>query len=439
MAILGTNQPLKIMHISRRSLLQRSVAAAAGLTFVPSFLSAGIGGNPASDTMTFGVIGCGRQALGLARNLKQVPLTRIVAVCDVHPAKVEHFAAQQREQLVGLEAPATEPLVTYADYRALLEHPDLDAVIVATPDHQHATICIAALDKGLHVYCEKPLAHTVEEGRAMVAAVDRSGKVLQTGSMQRSMFNFKKAVEIVRSGRLGEVNQVLVSIGPPPKPFRLDAQPLPAGLDWQGWIGPTVERPYHPDLLPPTDADFWGRWRDYAEFGGGMVTDWGAHMFDIVQWALGMDQSGPVSFYPPGNADPEEGLTMFYADGTRVDHRPFGRGNAVRFVGSEGSLDVARGFIDSTIPGLLSYGDMNHQAEVSALVTHLGDFARAARTGGSPICPAETGHRTASVCTLTNIAYRLRRPLQWDPVTERIKNDSEANRLLGDAYRTSLG
>ncbi len=426
------------MQITRRSFLRQSSAVAAGLTFVPTYLRAGIGHRSVSDDMVFGLIGCGRQGLSLARNLTDVAGTRLVAACDVHPAKVEHFIRQSREWADRERTAAPAEIATYTDYGELLAHEGLDAVIVATPDHQHATLCIGALDRGLHVYCEKPLAHTVEEGRAMVEAVHRNGKVLQTGSMQRSMFNFQKAVEVVQSGKLGEVREVVVSIGPPPRLFDLNAQSIPAGVDWQRWIGPTVDRPYHPDLLPPVGADYWGRWRNYAEFGGGMTTDWGAHMFDIVQWALGQDKSGPVRFFPPLGDNPQEGLTMFYADGTRVEHRQFGRGNAVRFIGSEGSLDVGRNLLESTLPNLLSAADMNHRAKVPTLVSHLSDFVAAARVGGVPICPAETGHRTASVCTLTNIAYRLGRPLQWDPVAETITNDRQANRLLGDAYRSSL-
>ncbi|THH40030.1 Gfo/Idh/MocA family protein [Neolewinella litorea] len=427
------------MTNSRRTFLRQSAAAAAGITFIPSYLSAGIGGNRANTDLAIGFIGCGRQGLGLARNLANVPGTRLVAACDVHSAKLEHFVGQVMERAAADSGGSAQTAVrSYSDYRALLEHEGLDAVVVATPDHQHATICVAALDRGLHVYCEKPLAHTIEEGRSMVEATQRNNKVLQTGSMQRSMFNFQKAVEVIRAGKLGEVKEVIVSIGGPPRAFDLPAQPLPEGVDWSGWIGPTVDRPYHPDLLPPIDADYWGRWRHYAEFGGGMVTDWGAHMFDIVQWALEKDTTGPTRFYPPLEENAQQGLTLFYADGTRVEHRDFGRGNAVRFVGSEGTLDVARGFIDSTVPDLLSYGDMNHESAVPALVSHLTDFTEAVRSGGTPICPAETGHRTATVCTLSNIAYRLGRPLEWDPGKERIKGDARANRLLGDAYRNSL-
>ncbi len=423
---------------TRRRFLRTSTATAAGLTFVPSFLSAGVGRNPASDAITIGMIGCGKQATGLAYVLMQVPGTRLVAASDLHPAKLTKFIEGRSAHLTRADRAAEADITPYPDYRDLLAHDGLDAVVVAIPDHQHATVCIEALDRGLHVYCEKPLAHTVEEGRAMVEAVGRSGKVLQTGSMQRSMFNFGRAVELVQAGELGEVKEVLVAIGPPPKPFDLEAEKVPEGLDWSAWIGPSVMRPYHPSLLPPPDLDIWGKWRDYAEFGGGMVTDWGAHMFDIVQWAKGMDGSGPVRFVVPPGENSRDGLSCYYADGTRVGHRMFGRGNAIRFIGTEGSLDVSRGFLESTITGLIPEADQARQDQGAAFVKHFTNFVNVIREGGTLVCPVETGHRTSSLCTLANIAYRLGRPLEWDPATETITNDESANRLLGDAYRTSL-
>ena len=250
-----------MLTATRRRFLRTATATAAGITFIPSCLSAGIGGNPASDTLTLGMIGCGKQALGLAHVMQQVPGTRLVAACDLHPAKLAKFVSIRQENLTAADRADETSIATYADYRQLLDHHGLDAVVVAVPDHQHATVCIEALDRGLHVYCEKPLAHTVEEGRAMAEAVARSGKVLQTGSMQRSMFNFGRAVELVQSGELGEVKEVLVGIGPPPRPFDLEGQTVPEGLDWKAWIGPSVMRPYNPVLLPPPDLDIWGKWR----------------------------------------------------------------------------------------------------------------------------------------------------------------------------------
>jgi len=426
------------MTQNRRQFIT-TASIGAGTLFIPSWLRAGFSGHSPNAQINLGVIGTGKQANGLFKHSSRMPEARVVAACDVYASNLKRFtdtvATTYAEQAGG--GSDTAP-ATYSDYRRLLDHPDLDAVLIATPDHQHAQMCIDALDRGLHVYCEKPLAHTIEEGRAIVDAVKRSGKVLQTGSMQRSMRSFQRAVELIREGSIGELQEAIVSIGVPARSFDLPAQPVPEGMDWKAWVGPSVSRPFHNNLSPGSDQQMWAKWRDFAEYGGGMITDWGAHMFDIVQWARDKDTSGPSQFFPPGG-DTQFGLTMFYDDGFKVEHRQFGRGNAVRFVGSEGTLDVSRGFIDSSLPGLVGYKDTNASMDISTNVLHFQNFYDAILKGTDLSCPAETGHRTSSMCTLANIAYRLRRPLIWDPATERIANDRAANKLLGPDYRMSLG
>lgn len=420
---------------NRRKFLTRTALAGLGLTFIPSRMRAGIGGRSALADIQVGVIGTGKQAHSLSRVIEEdFDNVRIVAACDVFPAKLKTFVEARAKANVGADAGAE--IKTFGDYRELIDLAELDAVVVATPDHQHAPICIAALERGLHVYCEKPLAHTVEEGRAMVEAVERSGKALQVGSMQRSMANFRWAVELIQQGKLGEMQEAIVSIGPPPKPFDLEAQPLPEGVDWSAWIGPSVNRPYHRDLLPPPGHDIWGQWRSYAEFGGGMMTDWGAHMFDIVQWATGHDDTTPTEFTPP--AEGEYGLTCTYDNDFRVVHQRFDRGNAIRFVGSEGNIEVGRSFLNSSIKKLIPPKRQRVRDQRLGNGRHFESFFAAARGEGEVSVPAEVGHRTSSFCTLGNIAYRLRRPIQFDPRAERVTNDAEADRLLGPEYRLSL-
>ncbi|MEL7160775.1 MAG: Gfo/Idh/MocA family oxidoreductase, partial [Bacteroidota bacterium] len=274
------------MSTTRRQFLQ-TASVATGLTFVPSWLSAGITGPSPNARLNLGVIGTGRQAIGLAKRTLGMPEHRIVAACDVYAAKLEEFTntvSNKYVEMAGGGTAAGAGIKNYSDYRELLEHDGLDAVLIATPDHQHAPMCIAALERGLHVYCEKPLAHTIEEGRAIVDAVTKSGKLLQTGSMQRSMRPFRKAVDLIQAGKIGKLREAVVSIGPPPRKFDLPEQSLPQGLDWQAWVGPSVTRPFHDDLAPGLGQKKWAQWRAFAEYGGGMVTDWGAHMFDIVQW-----------------------------------------------------------------------------------------------------------------------------------------------------------
>lgn len=424
---------------TRRDVL-RSTAVLGGTLLIPSWMRAGFSGYSPNAQINIGVIGTGKQANGLFSRCSRMPEARFVAACDVYEKNLSHFndlVTNRYAEMAGGGGLNTA-LATYTDYRRLLDHPGLDAVLITTPDHQHAQMCIDALARGLHVYCEKPLAHTVEEGRAIVDAVGKSGKVLQTGSMQRSMRSFQRAVAIIQAGEIGELKEAIVSIGPPPKPYDLPEQAVPEGMDWQAWVGPSVVRPFNEQLAPGSSERMWPKWRDYAEYGGGMIADWGAHMFDIVQWAAGKDDTGPTQFFPPGG-DAQYGLTMFYDDGFRVEHRQMGRGNTVHFVGSEGTITVARHFIESSLPGLVGYNDSNEAMTISPNVHHFQDFYDAILKGTPLRCPAETGHRTSSICNLSNIAYRLRRPLRWDPVAERITNDRAASKLLGPAYRMSLG
>ncbi|MEM7571445.1 MAG: Gfo/Idh/MocA family oxidoreductase [Bacteroidota bacterium] len=427
------------MPHSRRKFIRQAAVSTAAFSIIPAFVRAGAVGTRPSDKLNLGFIGCGKQSAGLGNRFVEQTGAQIVAACDVYTKKLEWFVseknaayAEQRDQS------SYDGLTAYTDYRALLDHPGLDGVIIATPDHWHATMCVAALDKGLHVYCEKPLAHTLQEGRAIVDACERNGKILQTGSMQRSWRDFRHAVELIRNGHLGEIQEAIVAIGPPPKKFDLDTETLPGGLDWENWVGPALNKGFNHVLAPATREEMWPKWRDYAEYGGGLITDWGAHMFDIVQWALDMDESGPVEFLPPPNRGDTIGASFRYDNGIRVVHEDFGRGFAVRFVGSEGTLDVSRSFLDSSIPGLVDRAIGIGEERVYHSAGHEVDFLQAVKNNTQPICPAETGHRSASVCTLLNICYRLQRSLRWNPKKEKFRGDRAANKLRGDEYRLGV-
>ena len=180
---------------------------------------------------------------------------------------------------------------------------DVDAVVIATPDHWHASMAVKAAAAGKDIYCEKPLSLKVKEGRAMVNATRKYNRVFQTGSMQRSWPEFRQAVELIRNGYIGEIKSVKVNVGPPPVACNLPAEPVPAGLDWDKWLGPNEPVAFNSELAPPLTKDVFPNWRGFREFGGGMVTDWGAHMFDIVHWALGMDDTGPIEVIAPDGKD----------------------------------------------------------------------------------------------------------------------------------------
>lgn len=425
----------KKSSLSRRSFIGRTAAALTAFTIVPRFVL-GKGYLAPSDKVTLGVIGCGRQSKGLMSNFLKIDMAQVVACSDIDSQKLaifQQFIGEKYAEKAGKGA--YEGVGTYANYSELLDRKDIDAVVIITPDHWHAIMAIEAMQKGKDVYCEKPLAHTVKEGRAMVNATKKYGKILQTGSMQRSWEKFRHACELVRNGYIGDLKEVKVNVGDPGIACDLADQPIPSYLNWDAWNGPAPARGYNEVLSPPSTFEGWPMWRAYREYGGGILSDWGAHMFDIAQWGMGMDASGPVSFVPPTDPAAKRGLEMTYANGVIMRHEDFGRGWAVRFIGSKGSIDVSRGFLDSNPANIVEAKISDGQTRLYKSDNHYQDWLDCLKTRKQPICDPETGHRSASVCNLANIAYQLRRPLTWDPVKEKFAKDKEANTLLGKDHR----
>ena len=420
-------------HLSRRRFIRQSAAAAAAITIFPSHLIGCKGVKP-SDKIRLGFIGTGKLMSVLFRSFAELDDVIIVAGCDIDSKKLERFKNLVKQFYAELEEPLDIEIDTYHKYEELLARDDIDAVIIGTPDHWHAIPSIAAMKAGKDVYCEKPLAHTVFEGRAMVKTAKEYGRVLQTGSMQRSWEDFRKACELVINGYVGDISKVIVNVGDPAKACDLPGEPEPDYLDWDRWVGPAQMRPYSPVLAPPIENTEWPMWRDYREFGGGILADWGAHMFDIAQWALGMDNSGPVKLIPPEDPEAVRGLQMFYENGIELVHEDFERGWAVRFIGYEGSLDVSRGFLDSK-PETIALNEIKEtDKHLYFSDNHYANWINCIRSRENPVADVETGHRSASVCNIANIAYQLGRPLDWDPVNE-VFNDEEADKLLTRDYR----
>jgi predicted dehydrogenase len=324
----------------------------------------------------------------------------------------------------------------YADYRELLARKDIDAVIIATPDHWHVIQTIEACRAGKDVYVEKPMSHSIAEGRAMADAVRKYSRVLQVGNMQRSWKTFRHACELVRNGYIGEIREVKVAVGPPPVKYDLPAQPLPPTLDWEAWIGPAPMNHFNDELIFMERGGF-PNWRNYREYGGGMVADWGAHMFDIAQWALGMDDTAPIEYLPP-DVKRRIPLTMRYATGTVMTHEYNIRktdGNSVRFIGEDGVIDISRSFLD-TIPSKLQDEVVgNDKIRLYHSDDHYSDFLEAVKARKQPISTVEIGHRTASVCHIVNLCYELDRPLIWNPEKEEFFADPEANRRRSNPLR----
>ncbi|WP_025763912.1 Gfo/Idh/MocA family protein [Dyadobacter tibetensis] len=415
--------------LKRRDFLKYGAALAA-ISIVPRHVLGGKGFTAPSDMHTLGFIGCGRQSNGLRTRFLDTGKVQIVGASDPYGVKQKHFldATHEWYQQKGKKSDY-KTATGHNDFRDLLARKDIDAVVIASPDHWHASMAVMAAKAGKDIYCEKPLSLTVAEGRAMVDATRKYKRVFQTGSMQRSAKEFRQAVQLVRSGVIGKVQKVVVSVGGPPKVWDLAAESKPESLNWDLWMGPNIEnRPFNHQVAPPMDAAFWPKWRDYEEFGGGGMTDWGAHMFDIAQWGLDMDNSGPIELV---YSQPGQGLVYKYANGIEMVHQPAAGGNFCQFIGSDGTVWVSRGKLKVTPETMQDKVIESGAFGVYESTNHYLDFLSAMESRKPPICDVETGHRTASICNLGNIAYKLQRSLKWDPSKETIANDKEASQLLG--------
>jgi predicted dehydrogenase len=326
------------------------------------------------------------------------------------------------------------------DYRRLLDRKDIDAVVITTPDHWHALPTIHACQAGKDVYCEKPLSLTVVEGRRMVEAARANNRIVQTGSQQRSDDRFRLACELVRAGRLGQLKEVHVGIpgcnfSGPPVP---DSDP-PAALNYDMWLGPAPDRPYNEKRVHYLFRFFW-------DYSGGQMTNFGAHHLDIAQWALGMDDSGPVSVEGTAEFHPQKWyevtmscrLTYNYANGVKVvlgQLQPDIKGGCT-FIGTKGSIFVDRGKIVGTPEELVKEPLPATAERLYVSKNHHQNFLDCIKSRKLPICDVEIGHRSATVCHLGNIAARLGRKVEWDAATEQIRNDDEAAQMLSRPYRS---
>jgi len=418
---------------SRRGFLRRS-ARLAGALAAPAVISAAsigrAGAAAPSERLAIAQIGfgwIGGSHLGALLGRTDV---QYVAACDVNGQKLQQVVSQ----INGVYAKRFEKALykacePYADFRPMLARKDIDAVVIATPDHWHGPLTIWAAREGKDIYSEKPLSLTIAEGRAMVQAVRRYGRVFQTGSQQRSsVFGpFRLGCELIRSGRIGKVLTVDVSTGDPPVACNLPAEPCPDYFDWEMWLGQAPWRPFHSKLASVS-------WRPYTEFCGGGLADMGAHHFDIAQWALNMDHTGPVEVLPPDPAANRPRVSFRYASGVIMNHVG---GNCLGLTlhGSDGELYIGRDGLRSNPPQAarekLGPGDVRlYQSN-----DHHGNWIDCIRTRRLCVADVEIGHRSATICHLANIAYALRRPLKWDPAAEQFTGDDLANRLLSRAAR----
>jgi len=416
---------------------RRFMASAAPLAFArPAFA--------ANDKLAVGFIGMGTMNRGHLNGMLNRKEVEVVAVCDVVKERLDSAALTVEKKYADRTKAGTyKGVASYSDFRKLLDHPGLDAVVIATPDHWHAMPVILAARAKKHIYCEKPLTHNVAEGRQIVDEVAKAKVIFQTGSQQRSEFggHFRKAVEYVWNGRIGKLKTIRIGVGGPSRPCDLPKQEAPEGTDWDAWLGPAPERAYHSDLCPKGVHGHFPAWRNYQEYAGGQVGDMGAHHFDIAQWAMKMDGGGPVQIIPPEKGD--SGLKYVYESGIVMIHNQFEKGadgKDIRadcvFEGTEGIILVSRSGI-SSLPDAILKEPLGEKAErVYPSGSHHGNWLECIRSGKATICPTEVGHRSATICHLGNIGYHLRRKLTWDPVKEQFTGDEKANAELSREPRT---
>jgi predicted dehydrogenase len=411
------------MQLSRRSLLKRAAASAAAVPFLlPSRVWAAE--SKPNSRLAMGFIGMGTQNRGLLGGFLGQD-TQVLAVCDVDTTRREE-AKKRVDERYGNTACAA-----YGDFRQIIDRKDIDAVCIATPDHWHAIITLAALRAGKDVYCEKPLTHNIHEAVEVIRAVDANQRVLQTGSMQRSSKEFRVACELVQNGAIGKLLRAECSFGNPGVPCNLPEEPMEPGLDWNFWVGPAAMRPYNSVLSPRGVHKHFPNWRSYREFGGGMVTDWGAHHLDIAQWALG--DGGPVEVLPPEKAGATRGAKLVYANGVTVEHKD---GFGVHFYGTEGEVQVNRGKFtfkrgneiiasytgqkDTSCAAQLQLAERAalKDAKIQLYVSknHLSNFMECVRERKKPITSEQIGGRSAICCHLMNQVYYHGQKIQWDPV-----------------------
>ena len=428
--------------LSRRQFFrasgQAAAVAGAAAVFPSVFLNrtSAAAGVPPSEFVRVGIIGTGGRGKD---NLKAI-IKNVVAVCDVDKTRV----AEAKDMV---EKANNRPCEAYSDHRKLLENKDVDAVLIATPDHWHAMASIHACMAGKDVYCEKPLTLVVAEGRAMVNAARKYDRILQAGSQQRSDKKFRHACELVRNGRIGKVPVIRVGIPGvnwTKDPLSPDSAPPPE-LDYDMWLGPAPQRPYNKQRVHYYFRFFW-------DYSGGQMTNWGAHHLDIVQWALGMDQSGPQEIEGHARFDHEKRYEVpawFEIDytykhpnhkaihSTKNTHVLCGMSHriGITFEGEDGLIYVNRGVLEANSPDILTETLKDSDEHLYASENHFQNWIECIKTRKAPICDVEIGHRSASVCHLGSISARLDRAIRWDPAKEEVEGDAEATKMLSYTYR----
>jgi len=452
--------------MKRRNFLKNTLAGTAGAFIFPTVVPSSVfGKNAPGNHIQIGQIGCGRIARGHDMpGTLQHDISRIIAVCDLDSNRlkdgkelVDKFYEKKTGNANYMDAKM------YDDYREMLQNPDIDAVVISTPDHWHAQPAIEAALAGKHVYLQKPTSLTIAEGRLLSDIVHRQGIILQVGTQQRSMAQFRIAAELVRNGRIGKLHTV--KIGLPGDPWGPEAKdmPVPKELNYNMWLGSTPEVPYTEIGVHPQKGYDRPGWLRREQFGAGMITGWGQHHYDSAAWGMNTEYTGPVSVeavaeFPKfgyWNVHGDFMVKHEYANGVTV-YTSGGYTNGIRYEGTEGWIFVSRGdyvasasdpvakagnakALDASDPKILESKIGENEIHLYKSDEQHGNWLDCIQSGKQPISPVEIGHRACTVCLISHIAMKLPRKLEWDPAAERFKNDDEANSMLSRPQRYPYG
>jgi len=424
--------------LTRRRFMKSTAAATAAIT-IPTIIPQRAFG--ANERLTMALIGCGGRGKWLAQHFSELEESVLIAACDVDQKRL----AEGVERINNVND--NQNCRAYTDFREVIARKDIDAVIVATPDHWHSLISIAAAKAGKHIYCEKPLCQTITESKALRDTIVQTGVKLQTGSHERSRDKARYCIELIRNGYIGNLKTMQINIptienhhnnirllhGTKPQPL-----PIPNSLDWDMWLGYTPKTPFYAGI------DSFG-WRFNLSFGCGEMSDRGAHVIDLAQFANNSDLSAPIEFEARGwddqngiyNTPMQFGFTNKYANGVRMFGGTTAEPRGVKFVGEEGwlFLRIHEGTLEASDEKLLKLDHDSFKIQLGRSWAHSQNFIDGVKGKADLFAPVEVGHRSCCACLINMIAMRLQRRLHWDPIKEEFINDAEANRLMTPLMR----
>jgi predicted dehydrogenase len=446
----------KKQEVSRRSILKTGLGVSVAAGFPAIVPSSVFGQTAPSNRINIGAIGVGRiSRVHDLPAIRKVDFARIIAVCDLDANRVE-----QGKTLVNGFYATNNGVTGYRDYHELLANKDIDAVVISTPDHQHAVLAVNAVRAGKDVYLQKPASLTISEGRYMADAVTASKRIFQIGSQQRSWKQFHRACELVRNGRIGDVQHVEVGLPGDPSGPEAAEMPVPSNLNYDAWLGTTPEVYYTEIRVHPQKSFDRPGWLRCEQFGAGMITGWGAHHVDTAHWGMNTELTGPVEIW--GTAEfPTHGLWNVHGK-FKTDSR-YANGmtmsisgdypNGIKFIGTKGWIFVTREEnvtasdpggpkgkpLEASDPKILDSVIGPNEIHLATADEHHANWLDCVRSRKPTLAPAEIAHRACSTCLLHHIAMKTKRKLYWDPAKERFKNDDEANAMLSRPQRAPYG